>query len=93
MAKSNLLNCVKECFSPPDDHPEYEPSKIDPEIPGPRQPDPSLPDVGDPPNLPPPLRDPPPIAPEPTPAQKPPVKLVFDSKPAFATMASFGDSV
>lgn len=61
MSISDVLQCVTMCFSSPDDNPEYEPSKIDPEIPGPRQPDSKFPDIGDPPNLTPPLKDPPPV--------------------------------
>lgn len=75
MAKSHVSNSFNKCNPSLDANPEYEPYKIDPEIPGPRQPDPNLPEPGDLPNLPPPLQDPPPSAPEPTPAQQPPIKL------------------
>jgi len=82
MAKSHVLYSFEKYNSSLDSNPEYEPSKIDPEIPGPRQPDPKLPEPGDPPNLTPPLQDPPPSAPEPTPAQQPPIK--FSSQVARA---------
>ena len=51
------------------DHPEYEPSKISPEIPTPDEPSPNAPNVGDPPSIPTPMKDPPPSDPEPSPSQ------------------------
>ena len=51
------------------DRPEYEPSKISPEIPTPDEPSPNAPNVGDPPNTPTPMKDPPPSDPDPSPSQ------------------------
>ena len=75
MDKMNLSVQTISLNSAEPTKPEYEPSRVDPEIRPPMQPTPDLPDVGDPPHLIPPLKDPPPSAPEPSTPQHPPVKL------------------